>query len=182
MVFAQSLELLTVMSQSTVAAYNTVVESMGLPKAYHGEDVNLSPVCCLDCSKPIAQACDCSKPNYDENGVCTNYPGIDWMCCGRKPESVCRCGMPARPANKFISLYAAVDVPGGSEEGGWWTNTINLEASHECYSEEEAEAIKNKIHEIVGKPPMSNDHVHYFVATEDKPGRSHAPKACTIYS
>lgn len=169
------------MSQMIRTAYNTVIESMGLPKAYEGGEVNVSLPCCLACEKPILQACNCARPKFDEKGICTNYH-VDYMCAGRREGTVCDCSIPFRQEEKFVSLYAVVDVPGGPEEGGWWTSTIHLEASHECASQEEAYDIKQKILSIAGKPTIDNDTVRYMVCLDDQPGRRHSPKACTMYN
>jgi hypothetical protein len=52
----------------------------------------------------------------------------------------------AKPGNShFVSLYMIVPFYGGPEEGGWWGSDSKLIAYHQCSTDEEAEAVREKV-------------------------------------
>lgn len=56
----------------------------------------------------------------------------------------------AEPAEAiYVSLYCRGRCYGGPEEGGWWYDVVDLEASQLCDTREQAEAILKKIQETV---------------------------------
>ena len=70
----------------------------------------------------------------------------------------------AKPAGRsYVSLYADVPYYGGPEEGGWWGSDRELVAYHECTTEEEAEAVRDKAIELseqLSKEARDNFHRH----------------------
>ena len=58
------------------------------------------------------------------------------------------CNSPQAPRASYVSLYAIKSYYGGPEEGGWWGRDTELIAYHRVNTDEEAEALREKIDKL----------------------------------